>query len=199
VKSKKIKSIILALILGVISLLILLPFTDFIIAVIGGIIGAIIAFTLGYKLFKENIVEDIKADLNKEPEKLDPSAQAIESLISLEEFIALSDSKLEVELSSKVSTLIDSLITVVPKMNASFSSQTITFEVTNLADEHFPNRIMSFLNLSESDQNDQKLKLLADLQKMEDVVNKVIVVIDNDSVNKDERESLLSQIKYGAI
>ena len=55
----KLKSIILALILGAISLLILIPFTGFIIAVIGGIVGAIIAFTLGYKFFKEKIVRVI--------------------------------------------------------------------------------------------------------------------------------------------
>ena len=198
-KSKRIKSIILALILGAVSLLILIPFTGFIIAVIGGIVGAIIAFTLGYKFFKEKIVEDIKSDLKKEPEKLDPSTHAIESLIELEEFIALSDSNFEKELSSKVSYLIDTLIVVVPKMNTSFSSQAITFEVSNLADEHFPNRIKSFLNLNENDQNAQKLKLLSDLQKMEEVVNKVTVIIDNDSLNKDERESLLAEIKYGAI
>mgnify|MGYP000971884316 CR=1 FL=1 len=198
-KSKKIKSIILALILGAISLLILIPFTSFIIAVIGGLIGAIIAFILGYNFFKEKIVEDIKSDLKAEPKKLDPSTHAIESLIELEEFIALSDSTLEKELGSKVSYLIDTLIAVVPKMNSSFSSQAITFEVSNLADEHFPNRIKAFLNLSENDQNSQKLKLLADLQKMEEVVNKVTVIIDNDSLNKDERESLLAEIKYGAI
>ncbi|NQY95349.1 MAG: hypothetical protein HRT43_14380, partial [Campylobacteraceae bacterium] len=121
------------------------------------------------------------------------------SLIELEEFIALSDSNFEKELSSKVSYLIDTLIVVVPKMNTSFSSQAITFEVSNLADEHFPNRIKSFLNLNENDQNAQKLKLLSDLQKMEEVVNKVTVIIDNDSLNKDERESLLAEIKYGAI
>lgn len=198
-KSKKIKSIILSLILGVISLLILLPFTSFLIAVIGGIAGAAIAFIIGYKFFKEKIIEDIKADLKEEPKKQNPSDEAIESLISLEEYIAINDQKFEKELSEKISSLIEDLITVVPQMNNNFNSQAITFEVTNLAEEHFPNRVKSFLNLNENDQNSQKLKLLSDLQKMEEVIRKVIVIIKNDSLNKDERESLLSEIKYGTI
>ena len=197
--SKEIKSIILALVLGLIFLAILLPFAGVVVAIIGGIVGGVIAFVIGYKIFKDKIVEDIKADLNKKPIELDPSEKAIESIIALEEFIALSDIKLEKELSLKVNGLIETLLSVVPKMNASFSSQAVTFEVTNLAQEHFPNRIKSFINLTQNDQNTQKLKLLADLQKMEEVVNKVIVVIDNDSLNKDERESLLAEIKYGAI
>ena len=34
---------------------------------------------------------------------------------------------------------------------------------------------------------------------MLELINKVSVIIENDALNKDERESLLNDIKYGAI
>ena len=198
-ESKKIKIIFLSLILGVILLCILLFFTNFIVATIAGIIGTIITFVIGYNFFKKELIEDIKSDLEKDNIPQDVGDSSIESLICLEEYIALNDTQLEKEVAIKVASLIQSLIDVVQEINNKFSSQSVTFEVTNLAQEHFPNRVKSFLNLKENDRSAQQKKLLLDIEKMEEIVKKVVAIIQNDTLNKDERESLLAQIKYGTI
>ena len=197
--SKKIKSAIAALVIGILVLIVIMQFSSFIVSIIGALIGGALAFFIGYNIFKEKIIEDIKSEVTKEVIIEDPSEKAINSLIALEEYIALADVGLENEIDEKVISITNSLISVIPEMNQSFSSQTITFEVTNLGEEHFPNRIKIFLGLNQSDRNSQKSKLLSDLQSMEDVIKKVGDILRNDALNKDQRESLLNDIKYGTI
>ncbi|MCP4969103.1 MAG: hypothetical protein GY932_00745 [Arcobacter sp.] len=197
--SKDKKNIIIGLITGLIVIIILMQFLGFFLSIIGGLIGGAITILLAYNIFKDDIVEEIKTEMKNEKNVINPVDKAIESLIELEEFIALSDKKLENDISLKVTSIIDSLIYIIPKINQEFSSQTITFEVTNLAEEHFPKRIKIFIDLNENDKNSEKNKLISDLENMEALVNRVKDVIKNDSLNKNERESLLNDIKYGAI
>lgn len=190
-----IKGIILAFIIGIMVLVILIQITSFVLAILGAILG----FFIGYTIFKEKILKDIKENLKEDVKEVDLSQKAIEDIIDLEEFIALSDNKFEEEIFLKISDVIEALLKVLPLVNEKFSQGSLIFEITNLASEHFPNRVKSFLDLNKDTQKLQQSKFLIDLDNMQEVVKKVCTIIDNDSLNKNERESLLSDIKYSAI
>ena len=130
--SKNVKTAIIAALLGLVVVIVLMQFTGFVSSLVGGLVGAVLAFFIGYSVFKEKIIEDIKSDLKEEVVVQDPSDKAIDSLIALEEHIALADVDLENEIATKVTLVTDSLISVIPEMNQKFSSQAITFEVTNM-------------------------------------------------------------------
>jgi hypothetical protein len=197
--SQKVKSAILALITGIIFLVVIIQFFNLIASFIGALICGASAFFIGYNFFKEKIIEDIKSEVQEEVVIVNPSEKAISSLLELETCIALADEKLEDEIHKKVTSIIESLFFVIPEINKSFSSQTITFEVTKLGEKHFPNRIKKFLALNESDRVSTKNSLLLDLSNMDNVIKNVYTVLRNDSLNKNERESLLSDIKYGVL
>ncbi len=173
--------------------------TGTIVLIIVVAIAAIAGVLIGFIIFKDAIIKDIKTELQADENSSDPNNEAIEALITLEEGLALDELRLNDSIRSTIDTIIENLIDIVPKMNDQYSSQTITFEVTNMAQEHFPNRVTSYLNLSVDDRSSQESKLVSDLKQMEDVIVRVNKVITSDALNKDERESLLNDIKYGGF
>jgi len=198
--SKKTKSFILAAVTAVLFAIALLALgVETIVLIIIVAIAAIAGVLIGFLIFKDAIIKDIKTELQADENNSDPSNEAIESLIALEERLALDELPLNDSIRSTIDTIIENLIDIVPKINDEYTSQTITFEVTNMAQEHFPNRVTSYLHLSVDDRSSQESKLVSDLKQMEDVIIRVNKVITSDALNKDERESLLNDIKYGGF
>ena len=179
--------------LVLIVLAFVLPFS---LAIILTLIGA--AFY--YFKFNNKIKEDeILQEVEEEVKAITVDEEAIESIITLEKEIALLDDPLEKDVKNIVNNICDNLVEIVPIMNEQFSSNSITYEVTIMAIEHFPNRIKSYFKLSIKDRDIQKKRLLGDLDNMTNVIDKVNNIIRADNLSKDERESLLSDIKYSSI
>ena len=67
-----------------------------------------------------------------------------------------------------------------------------------MAIEHFPKRVISYLKLSEEDRSSRKINLFTDLDNMQSIVDKVSEVLRNSDLSNDQREDLLSDIKYSS-
>lgn len=187
------------IIVGIISALALIGVTAMTESIIAGIIG----FGLGYSgsmvlmnylngEMEEGKMEEVVEQV-KEPSM---SEKSVVELINLEEKIALSAIGDDMDLRARLNTILDNLYDALSGMHKNFGDGSITYELNNLASEHFPNRVLSYIALSADNREKQKSDLDMSLVKIENLINESLEVLNNQSLNKDERESLLINIKY---
>jgi len=72
----------------------------------------------------------------------------------------------------------------------------ISYELKNIIQEILPNRINTYFNLTNNLQIERKDSFIKDLNKMLEVAIKTLNILNQNDLNKDERESMLIEIKY---
>jgi hypothetical protein len=196
------RSIIISFIVFIIVLVTLFLITNnFFISLVIAIFIGFIFFTIFKNSSKNKTKNSIKEEeiIQKEDNVFTLCDDSINSLIDFEEYLALSDIKLEDDLYKEVSNIIENLFEILPIMGKSLDSKSLCYEITSLCNEHFPNRIKAFLVLNESHKLEQKDKLHKDMNNMLNVIIKFKEVLNNQSLNDNEKQSLLLDIKYGVI
>jgi len=178
---------------SVIFIIIYLISVNFIISFIGSFIVLLGILSYLFVIKKEKINSNKKKD-----EKIVTSSEnAINSLIILENKIALSGIyDQNPQLTEKLNHILDDLYYSISKMNEYFGESSITYEIYNLASEHFPNRILAYLSLSKDNRIYKKDEFYKSLEKIEDTIYKTKKILEDNTLNKDERENLLIKIKY---
>lgn len=149
-------------------------------------------FIFYYKNKKTNA--PTSPEVKKEKTILSDDEKAIENLLTLEEFIAVNGS-LPVEIKKLSDELFSLLYEVIPEL-VQFRASEIGFEINQMAKEHLSARIKAFMNLSASDKDAKRSSLVDDINKFKEYVLKAKKIIDLNDVSKDERESMLIDIKY---
>jgi hypothetical protein len=199
IKNSKLKPILIGIgitigaIISAKALLGILALSSIFISFLIGCVVTIILISRSRSEKPEDIAKEVVEQVVTPEYILRPQA-AKERLIKFEEEFALGSPQDDVR--SKVSTLTDNLLEVVQPINERFFDSEITYEVTQMAIEHFPNRVLSYLKLDDSEREKRKANLFADIDKMQDIVDKVSDVLKNADVNDDKRQDLLSDIKY---
>lgn len=149
-------------------------------------------FIFNYK--KKKPKESASSEVKKEKPILSEDEKAIENLLSLEEFIAVNGS-LPVEIKKLSDELFSLLYEVIPEL-VQFRASEIGFEINQMANEHLSARVKAFMKLSTSDKENKHTSLIDDISKFKEYVLKAKKIIDLNDVSKDERESMLIDIKY---
>lgn len=165
---------------------------------IGFVIGLIVSVFL-FSKSRGDKPEDIVKEMVEqvvEPDNLLRAKTAKDELISFQESFVL-DSPSD-ELREKVFTLSDELFEVIFPINEKFHTHEISWEVTQMAIEHLPNRVLKFLKLGEEDREANKSNLFDDLENMFLTVKKVSEVLRSSDLNDNNREDILSDIKYSS-
>ncbi len=162
--------------------------------VIGAVVTAVlIARSRGERV--EEVVEEVVAQVI-EPESVTRPRTAKNKLMGFQErFVMMNPSE---KLRTRVFNLTDNLLSVLEPINQRFSGAQITYEVTQMAIEHLPNRVLTYLKLSEEDRSSREENLSSDLDNMQGIIDKVSDVLKNADLNDDQREDLLSDIKYSS-
>lgn len=181
-----------AVVAGGLLLLIFNPVAGLVGAIVG---GCAVAYFLG-KSRGENPVDIVQEAVNAVavPDHKARINAAEESLLGLEVELSLDNPSSDI--AQAVRSLSDKLLVGVTPINEQFPNEEITYEVTQMAIEHFPGRVRSFLALNTDVQANRKDEFLTSLADMQAIVDSVHGVLNNAALTTDKRNELLSQIKY---
>lgn len=192
--------VITALVIAVISILLQVfspmgLLLSLVIGFVGGLIVSVFLFSKSRGDKPEDVVKEMVEQV-VEPDHLNRAKTGKNTLISFQEsFVLASPSD---ELREKVFALSDELFEVIFPINEKFHTHEISWEVTQMAIEHLPNRVLKYLKLGEEDRESNKTNLLEDLENMLSTVKKVSEVLRNSDLNDNNREDVLSDIKYSS-
>jgi hypothetical protein len=161
---------------------------------IGLLLVVLVLFYL-YKNKNKNNKNTDTAQVKEEIKEISKAQEGSEILIKLEEHIAINGSLSDVP-KNKVTELFTLLYETIFKINEEFPSATPTYEINQMAKEHLPNKINAYINLSQSDKTTRQDAFIEDIDKLITYVISAKEIIEKNNLSKDERESMLIEIKY---
>lgn len=166
------------------------------------IIILIVGFILWYSSQKKNKSEKnsgheattVQPD-ETTSEMVSHGEKVVESLLQTEEYIVVNDGS-DGTVYTSSEAFLTLLYDVIPKINDEFATTRVAFELNEMANTLFPNKVKTYLALDAQARKERFESWKADLAKMQQYAQEAAEIIAKANLSKDERESMLIAIKY---
>jgi hypothetical protein len=173
-------------------------FSTIIASCIGGLLAIIIAVFFFRKKGKP-VKEEIKNEINKEPEKSADSPELLientmDNLLYLNVFIRTK--KVPENVLNLVETMIDNLMVATPAMIDRHPEHDLTYELKQMCHKHIMKQLKEFSDMSESNQQKYMDGLVERLNEMADLIKRARDIVETDEVTEMKMIAGFLETKY---
>jgi hypothetical protein len=127
--------------------------------------------------------------------KVESFEKIVQGLICLN--IAIRVEGLADDIKRTAESTIDSLRSLIPKMEERYPGEELTWEVTRIATTHLPELLQKFIALRGGERERNRAELLKSLLSMEQELAEITEIIDKDLVGEFGRKAKTVELKYG--
>ena len=173
-------------------------FSTIIASCIGGLLAIIIA-VLFFRKKGKPVEEEIKNEINREPEKPADTPELLientmDNLLYLNVFIRTK--KVPEEVLSLVEKMIDNLMVATPAMIDRHPEHDLTYELKQMCHKHIMKQLKEFFDISESNQQKYMESLMERLNEMADLIKRARDIVETDEVTEMKMIAGFLEIKY---
>jgi len=149
---------------------------------------------LYYFVTKNKKETEPEIDITPDEPVIPEHEKTLENVLAVEEYVAVCGG-IDGEAKLIYDDILNALYEVIPEM-VEYKATEIGFEISNIANKNLLAKMKSFLALSDKDKITQYNTLVGDLSKFKEYILKAKNIVDLNDLSKDERESMLIDIKY---
>lgn len=170
--------------------------------IIASCIGALLTIIIAVFYFKKKgkaVDEEIKNEINKEPEKPADSPEILientmDNLLYLNIFIRTN--KVPEDVLNLVEKMIDNLMVATPAMIDRHPEHDLTYELKQMCHKHIMKQLKEFFDMSESNQQKYMEGLLERLNEMADLIKRARDIVETDEVTEMKMIAGFLETKY---
>ena len=164
----------------------------------GGLLTIIIAVSI-FKKKGKPVEEEIKNEINEQPEKPADSAEMLleiimDNLLILNIFIRTR--KVSSDIREIVEKMIDNLRVATPAMMERHPDHDLTYELKQICQKHIMNQLKEFFDMSESNQQKYMANLMERLNEMADLAQRARDIVETDEVTEMKMIAGFLETKY---